>query len=123
MRGPSGDPMATPSTCWFWLPSNWNNRYFVSILSNSINSVFVTLTLYSLLNQASLNALPVRISMDLSAGTLVKKYCYYHFFYFFLRRLPQAPGYNERRSRERRRHKGGFFGKKTKLNCQVDSKI
>ena len=30
LRGPNGEPIATPSICWYRLPSNWNSWSFVA---------------------------------------------------------------------------------------------
>ena len=71
-RGPSGDPIATPSICSYNEPLNWKSWPLVATLKRSIRSCFEMFKSYSELNQLLLKALSARILMVSSKGTFVK---------------------------------------------------
>ena len=72
-RGPKGEPTATPSTCPYSLPSNWNSWLFVATCNNSTRLDFLIFSLCVTLNQLFLNAFSTRIWIVSSRGTLVNK--------------------------------------------------
>ena len=70
--GPSGEPMATPSTCSCSCPLNWNSWSLVDAFRRFTRSILRRFNWCVSFNQLYVNALLASICMVSSRDTLVK---------------------------------------------------
>ena len=72
-RGPSGEPIATPSVCSYSWPLKVKSWSFIAALRRLTRSSLLRLRWYVSLNQLLMKALSASSSMVSSKGTLVNR--------------------------------------------------